>query len=162
MRSKSKAWCRKTWLCCIPSAFVTVNLEIVMKILFSGSFVKIKPTHNGQITLSFTDVFLLTQFAKIKFPRKFLNLQYSIYGVYCNSTCYMQYFDILASPCSWADWFDSYEVGNLKDMFSRVEAQIKMNFEAYYDWEVDALCKSQWYECEMGMTLSVNLNTIAP
>ena len=55
----------------------------------SRNFVKIKPFHNGEITLSFTDVDKsfssheiltwqichLTIFTKIKLSRKFLNLQ---------------------------------------------------------------------------------------
>ena len=58
---------------------------------YMGSFVKIKPSPNCNITLSFTDVgkschsrkfltsqiCLLTLFAKIKFLTKFPNLQYS-------------------------------------------------------------------------------------
>ena len=71
---------------------VTVNSEIFARVLFSRnnmrSFVKIKPSQNGNITLSFTDVGkscpcrefftsqILTLFAKIKCSRKFLNLQY--------------------------------------------------------------------------------------
>ena len=40
------------------------------------SFVKIKSSQNGEITLSFTmQLCLLTLLAKIKFPRKFPNLQ---------------------------------------------------------------------------------------
>ena len=56
------------------------------------SFVKIKPSRNGNITLSFFDIgkschnrefftslmCLLMHFAKIKFSRKFQNLQYQI------------------------------------------------------------------------------------
>ena len=56
------------------------------------SFVKIKTSHNGTITLSFTDTgksrpshdclmsqtWLSTLFAKIKFSRKFPNLQYCV------------------------------------------------------------------------------------
>ena len=66
----------------------TVNSEIFAKVLFSRnlrSFVKIKSSRKGEITLSFTDmskscpfasqVCLLMLFAKIKFSRKFLNLQ---------------------------------------------------------------------------------------
>ena len=57
------------------------------------SFVKMKPSRNGQITLSFIDIgksclsrefftsliCLLMLFAKIKISRKFLNLQYISY-----------------------------------------------------------------------------------
>ena len=57
------------------------------------SFVKIKPSQNGEITLSFigggkscvsrelltSQICLLTLFAKIRFSRKFANLQYLIY-----------------------------------------------------------------------------------
>ena len=56
------------------------------------SFVKLKPSRNGKITLSFTEIgiscpkreFLTSQicvlmlFAKIKFARKFPNLQYIV------------------------------------------------------------------------------------
>ena len=56
------------------------------------SFVKIKPSQNGKITLSFIDIgkscfnrefftelmCLVMQFAKINFSRKFSNLQYTI------------------------------------------------------------------------------------
>ena len=59
------------------------------------SFVKIKPSRNGKITLSFIDtgkpclsgdfstslICLLMLFAKIKFSRKFPNLQYWKYVV---------------------------------------------------------------------------------
>ena len=69
-----------------------VNSDIFARVLFSRNFVKIKPTQNGEITLSFTDIvkpcpsreFLASQichlmlFAKIKFPRKFPNLQYKV------------------------------------------------------------------------------------
>ena len=56
------------------------------------SFVKIRPSRNGEITLSFTNIgksclscefltsyiYLLRLFAKIKFSRKFPNVQYKI------------------------------------------------------------------------------------
>ena len=72
----------------------TVNLEIFGRVLFLrnfayASFVKVKPSQNGEITLSFIDIgkscprvdFLTSQicllvlFGKIKFLRKFPNLQ---------------------------------------------------------------------------------------
>ena len=68
----------------------TVNLKIFARILFSRSFGKIKSSRNGKIIPSTTDigkswssrelfwsrVCLLTLFAKIKFSRKFPDLQY--------------------------------------------------------------------------------------
>ena len=73
----------------------TVNSEIFVRVYFREtshmrSFVKIKASRNGEITLSFTDICksclsreflmsqicLLTLFTKIKFSRKFPNLQY--------------------------------------------------------------------------------------
>ena len=36
----------------------------------------------------------------------------------------MQIFNILASLCSWAGWFESDFVGNPEDRFSRDEAQL--------------------------------------
>ena len=72
----------------------TVNSEITRGFYFCKtyhmrSFMKIKPSRIGEITLSFTDIgksrpcpeFLTSQicvlrlFTKIKFPRKFPNLQ---------------------------------------------------------------------------------------
>ena len=72
----------------------TVNSEIFASVLFSRNFAyakfrEDKPSRNGEITLSFTDIgkscpsgeFLTSQiclfarFAKIKFSRKFANLQ---------------------------------------------------------------------------------------
>ena len=76
---------------------ITVNSEIFARVLFSRnfdmhSFVKIKSSRIGEITLSFTHIskshpcceFLMSQicvltlFAKIKFSRKFPNLQYEL------------------------------------------------------------------------------------
>ena len=68
----------------------TVNSEIFVRVLFSQNFMKIKSSQNSKITLSFTEICklclsrefltsqicLLTLFAKIKFSRKFSNLQY--------------------------------------------------------------------------------------
>ena len=74
----------------------TVNLENFARVYFHmRSFVKIKPSRNGKITLSFTDIriscpsreFLTSQicllmlFAKINLSRKFPNLQYKIHFV---------------------------------------------------------------------------------
>ena len=67
----------------------TVNSEIFARVLFSQSFVKIKSLQNGEITLLFPDegklcpsrdilmsqICLFTLFAKIKFSRKFPDLQ---------------------------------------------------------------------------------------
>ena len=39
---------------------------------------------------------------------------------------YMQNLELLASLCSWADWFESYLVANPEDRFSRAEAHILM------------------------------------
>ena len=64
------------------------------------SFVKIKPSRNGKITLSFTDIgksypsreFLTSQICllkavrEIKFSRKFMNLQHGVFRVYA---CYV-------------------------------------------------------------------------
>ena len=73
---------------------ITVNSEIFARVYFREtymrSFVTNKPSRIGEITLSFTDIgksgsscefltpqiCLLTIFAKIKFSRKFPNLQY--------------------------------------------------------------------------------------
>ena len=44
---------------------------------------------------------------------------------YNSLACYRG-FNILASPRSWADWFESYLVGNPEDRFSRYEAHICM------------------------------------
>ena len=74
---------------------LTVNSKIFARTLISlnmRSFMKIKPSRNGKITLSFIDIgksclsrefftsliCLLMLFAKIKFSRKFPNLQYSM------------------------------------------------------------------------------------
>ena len=73
----------------------TVNSEIIARVYFREtshmqSFVKIKSSRVGEITLSFTDIgkscpcrkfsasqiCVLTLFAKIKVSRKFPNLQY--------------------------------------------------------------------------------------
>ena len=40
----------------MTSSLNTVNSEIFVRVLFSRSFVKIKPLWNGEITLPFTDV----------------------------------------------------------------------------------------------------------
>ena len=37
----------------------------------------------------------------------------------------MQNFEILASPCSWAGWFEPYIVANHEDSFSRIKAHIR-------------------------------------
>ena len=79
----------------IGSTYFTVNSEIFARVLFRvtshmRSFVKIKSSRNAEITQSFTDIgkscpsreFLASQicllklFAKIKFSRKFPDLQY--------------------------------------------------------------------------------------
>ena len=39
-------------------------------------------------------------------------------------TCYIQSFEILASFCSWAGWFEPYLVENPEDTFSRDVAHI--------------------------------------
>ena len=75
------------------SDLYTVNLEIFARIYFREtshmrSFVKMKPSRNGKITQSFIDIgkfclsrefftslCLLMLFVKIKFSRKFPNLQ---------------------------------------------------------------------------------------
>ena len=70
----------------------TVTSEIFAKVLFSENFVKIKPSGYVEITLSFSNlgklwhsrdfltskICLLTIFAKIRFSRKFPELQYPI------------------------------------------------------------------------------------
>ena len=72
--------------------YYTVNSERFAGTLFTRNFVKMKPSRNGENTLSFTDIgkscpsrilltsqiYLLTLFTKIKFSRIFLNLQYWI------------------------------------------------------------------------------------
>ena len=40
----------------------------------------------------------------------------------------MQSFNILASLCSWAVWFESFIVGNPEDRFSRAEAHNSHNY----------------------------------
>ena len=66
------------------------NLEIFVRVLFSRNFMKIKSSQIGEIPLSFSDIgksrlcceFVMSKicviklFAKIKFSRKFPNLQY--------------------------------------------------------------------------------------
>ena len=46
---------------------------------------------------------------------------YSLSWKYDDSTRQAQNFDILASVCSFADWFESYFVGTPEDSFSLVE-----------------------------------------
>ena len=79
----------------VPYHYYTVNSEIFARVYFREtshmrSFVKIKLSQYGEIFLSFTDIgkscpgreiltwqiCLLTLFAKLKFSRKFPNLQY--------------------------------------------------------------------------------------
>ena len=43
----------------------------------------------------------------------------SLLWQYTTYTCHIQNFKTLASFCTWAGWFESYLVGNLKDSFSR-------------------------------------------
>ena len=73
----------------------SVYSEIFARTLFLRNFVKIKPSRNGKITLSFIDIgksclscefftsliCLLMLFEKIKFSRKFPNLLYWMGGV---------------------------------------------------------------------------------
>ena len=68
---------------------ITVNSAISVKVLFSRNFVIIKSSQNGEITLLFTNISkswpnrnfftlqicLLTLLVKIKFSRKYPNLQ---------------------------------------------------------------------------------------
>ena len=68
------------------------------------SFVKVKSSRIGEITLLFTDIsksrpcrefltsqiYLLTPFVKIKFLRKIPNLQYSLSGKYNSYTCHVR------------------------------------------------------------------------
>ena len=51
-------------------------------------------------------------------------LCYSLIGKYHILTCYKRNFNILASLCSWGDWFESRFHGNPEDRFSRDEAQL--------------------------------------
>ena len=51
-------------------------------------------------------------------------LCYSLYEKYSSQACFMQNFNILASLCSWGDWFEPRFVGNPKDRFCRVAAYI--------------------------------------
>ena len=51
-------------------------------------------------------------------------LCYSLIGKYHILTCYQRNFNILASLCSWGDWFESRFHGNPEDRFSGVAAQI--------------------------------------
>ena len=82
------------YIMCTHVRYPTVNYKIFARVLFSRNFayvcevfVKIRPSRNGEITLSFTykdkscisltsQICLLRPFAKIKFSRKFPNLQY--------------------------------------------------------------------------------------
>ena len=48
----------------------------------------------------------------------------SVFGKYHFKACYKRNFNFLASPCSWADWFESHFVGNPEDRFCRDEAQL--------------------------------------
>ena len=53
-------------------------------------------------------------------PRRLI----SATGKYHILTCYERNVTILASLCSWGDWFESRFFGNPEDRFSPVEAQI--------------------------------------
>ena len=79
------------------------------------SFVKIKPSRNGKITLSFIDIgksclsrefftsliCLSMLFAKIKFSRKFPNLQYTVYVSYMLAQLCPLISCALFKPSSW-------------------------------------------------------------
>ena len=52
------------------------------------------------------------------------HLCYSLSGKYSSRPCFMQNFNILASFCSLADWFESYLVWNMEDRFFPVEAHL--------------------------------------
>ena len=45
---------------------------------------------------------------------------------YNSLACYIQSFNILASLCSWTEWFESYLAGHPEDRFSFYEAHICM------------------------------------
>ena len=51
-------------------------------------------------------------------------LCYSLFGKYHMFTYYRWNFNILASLCSWGDWFETRFVGNPENRFCRVEAHI--------------------------------------
>ena len=51
-------------------------------------------------------------------------LCYSLIGKCHILTCYQRNFNILASLCSWGDWFESRFHGNPEDRFSSDEAQL--------------------------------------
>ena len=46
------------------------------------------------------------------------------------SSFYIQNFKLLASFCSWADWFESYLVENPEDRFSRDGAQLSQDYKS--------------------------------
>ena len=55
-------------------------------------------------------------------------LCYSLIGKYHIKTCYKRNFTILASLCSWGDWFESRFVRHLINRFCRVKAHMFMYY----------------------------------
>ena len=66
-------------------------------------------------------------------PTEPLHRSYWLFGKYCSSTSSMQNFNILASLRSWAGWFESYTVANLKGKFSRDKTHIKYAWIKYLE-----------------------------
>ena len=95
---------------------------IFAKLRIMQSFVKIKPSQNGKITLSVIDICkyclnrevftslmcLLMQFAKITFSRKFPNLQYTKYECRDNSVSNLWEREKSNSPTSKDNWRHRY------------------------------------------------------
>ena len=103
---------------------VTVNLEIFARVLFSRNFAyakfrENKPSRNGEITMSFTNIgkscptcefissqiCLLMLFAKIKCSRKFPDLQYT-----CTSRLHHLHPHTLVIPVYFVNWASIHKI----------------------------------------------------
>ena len=60
----------------------------------------------------------------------------------------MQHFNILTSLCSWAGWFEQYQVGNLEDRISRVAAHLERRCGDCI-WLFQILTSSWYFFCNM-------------
>ena len=52
------------------------------------------------------------------------HLCYALFEKYHMQTCFRWNFNLVASLCSWGDWFETRFLGNPEDRFSRDEAQL--------------------------------------
>ena len=80
-------------------------------------------------------------------------LRYSLFGKYHIKTCFKGNSNFLASPCSWAGWFESHYIGNLEDRLCRHEAHIKLSYfssEASPDTATPACCQLCQYSLRNG------------